>query len=528
MYKVLSKIALVLAVIFSGCVLILSIIDAGSVDFETYQEINEPFYHNPLLIVGGLVLYCGALYLLGRLFYIGASTQRQKNFRMLLSFVLILLALTAVTIVWLRHYYYAPTVDQASVWYAGNEIAFNNANLSQPDYYIRYAYQQKMALFMAFIEKLGGNNYRTALYPLNLISLLLIVLYAGLLAYRASASQRAGTIASLSAASFLPLILYTSFVYPTLISMAAGMAAFYQVMRFLQTRKKRYILFEAFACFVMYASYSSTIICVMAILAVFILDLCILLSNKERKSPHLWKRLRLSAAMGIIPLIIAIVISFSAQLIFTDLTGIDATGHTIPKLAWVVMGISSHPHSRKPGGWDGSTVRYIEEAEYDEAVAEETIRNDFHQVLQEYADGTRSLKFFIVKTEYGWVSTWFGALKMVITPSDERGMNEMQPILESGILERADDILPSIQTFIYLFAFLMCLYYLTHPQQCARPESLLLIIYFVGGFLFQLFWENDPRYCLPYFTALIPVAAVCFNRIFFRDRTDDPADRRTL
>jgi hypothetical protein len=46
-----------------------------------------------------------------------------------------------------------------------------------------------------------------------------------------------------------------------------------------------------------------------------------------------------------------------------------------------------------------------------------------------------------------------------------------------------------------------------------RIESILLPLYFIGGFAFQLFWETKGRYCFPYYVCLLILAGIAINSI---------------
>ena len=43
--------------------------------------------------------------------------------------------------------------------------------------------------------------------------------------------------------------------------------------------------------------------------------------------------------------------------------------------------------------------------------------------------------------------------------------------------------------------------------------ELVLLMFFVGGFLFSSFWEAKPRYNLPYFTMLIPLFSIASTQM---------------
>lgn len=86
---------------------------------------------------------------------------------------------------------------------------------------------------------------------------------------------------------------------------------------------------------------------------------------------------------------------------------------------------------------------------------------------------------------------------------------KMEPLYNTGTTGRMQDFMNRLQTFVYAFAFLYCLYLIRHDED---HFALILFVTFLGGFLFSLLWEANGRYVFPYFVFLIPAAAMGLSK----------------
>ena len=71
-----------------------------------------------------------------------------------------------------------------------------------------------------------------------------------------------------------------------------------------------------------------------------------------------------------------------------------------------------------------------------------------------------------------------------------------------------------IQNIIYIGAS----YCLIFRWRGLTTKQITLIVIFLGGFTFHLFWETKSDYVLPYFLLLIPYAAAGWHDIIFTNR----------
>ena len=69
------------------------------------------------------------------------------------------------------------------------------------------------------------------------------------------------------------------------------------------------------------------------------------------------------------------------------------------------------------------------------------------------------------------------------------------------------------QSFVYLGGFLLALALLLKKNSKIPVSVQVAYIYMLGGFIFFAFWENKPRYMLPFFVCLVLIVPHCMDEI---------------
>ena len=182
----------------------------------------------------------------------------------------------------------------------------------------------------------------------------------------------------------------------------------------------------------------------------------------------------------------------------------------ISAMDYFYMGLTSENPIGGPGSIDGSFTKFRNVYPNDPEAEAKAAREAVLQVTEEYLTGKRSLSFFVRKAEYQWLDPTFGARKTI---NGIYAHNDTRTVLfnryyQSSLREHIFKLSVVLEMFVYLFALNAGIYAFRRPDQDAAQT--LPVIFFIGGFVFQLLWESLSRYCFPYFIWLIPEAAYSF------------------
>ncbi len=237
--------------------------------------------------------------------------------------------------------------------------------------------------------------------------------------------------------------------------------------------------------------------------------------------------------------------------VFTSRSGIEDVGG-IPATAYILMGITSDGDKTAcgPGSYDATNVYIYEISGRDHSAANREALSRINYAARDYLRGRRDLNFFLEKVRNEWTDPWFSSAVMTVYLwSNELEISEeFRAFLTGPVVQGIESFLSAFNVGTYLLASaaVACILYglgkrkrmplgricrnqdqIEHEQlNCngatvgREPEwlyadvtRLLLPLYFLGGFVFYLFWEAKARYCFSYFVCLIPLAAYGAERV---------------
>lgn len=504
--KILVSIISMLDIAILLVLLFLNLSVYPSVDFYTYSEHTVLVGRNPLFSIGKVALFSIAGFLLLALIRWKRSNDNpgisKKGLRLVRLFCGIVILILGI--VWIVVYPYRPTADQETVWNSAVELSQGIRNLSATGYLQVYPHQRYMVCMLTPFAWLNANP-KFSLYPANLLAIL--VIYWGLseLAFRLSDDRTAGVFAAIGWILFSPLILYTCYAYGMILSIACMVLSFLCLIRFLENRKMidavLIILLGALAVLF----YASIIIALIA----GTLTLVLSLMRKKLPARSIWIRTLLTACAMFLTLLV--VQKVMTRFFYTATDVPESEG--LPTTSWILMGISSDDSVAGPGSYDGHFKDIYTQHGSDTEQTAAYEKDEIIRIAREYRNGERSRIFFRTKTEYQWCDPWFGAAVMTIYLWD--GSADVPEWLLRILTSRkwmgiVQETLLVFKDFIYLFALIyVVVSQVKRFRRGMEKDDLfltLLELYFLGGFLFQFFWESKSRYCLPYYLCLIPMA----------------------
>ena len=503
--KRIEQFVYLLCFIAIGFCCVCSLIFHGSTDFETYLEQDSSY------VINGRVHYVGLLLFLIGIMLLLKVTKNLSRRTTVLSVIGSMMVTALLSGWWIANNTYLPQWDQRQVWDGIQNFVHGTYGWVDHWYYKIFTFQMGIVVLFFLPIRFTGFCSVMIFRIVNVIAAVAIDGGMSLLAYKLSRKKSIAVVCGWMLSLFAPLIMYTTFIYGTLISLALIIGSFILLIDYLEKGHMVRLIWVAAMCALANTIYGGTIIASIAIGVI-----CMLHAVRCMRG-RLWKDMR----MSIFGVTFLLLFSYGLQTVtgafFTYKTGVPRD-EASPASSIVLMGMTSDGDLAVcgPGSYDASTVQLYEDSGESRKVANEEALRRIRIVAGEYAEGKRSLTFFMKKLRNEWSDPWFSAGVMTIYPwLEDQVSPEFQSFCEGPFMRFMQDILSSYLMVIYLLA-LLSIFLLFHHKDCgekAGQRQLLLPIYFLGGFVFYLFWESKPRYSFSFFVFLVPLALMGAYRL---------------
>lgn len=447
---------------------------------EYVREYEDSPFKNILFLAGFLLL----LFLMQKLLLKGEPVQQKKR-----VFVLALADIAIVGIlltVWVSISDISPYWDQLEVFRSALE--FREGNYESMDYNYLQMYTQHFGLIF-FEELLLGiwNDYHILQYA-NVLFIMMIIFFCYRITDLLFENPKISLYSLMGITAFLPMHIYVVYVYGDLGSIGLGLLTVWALLKWSKTNQLRY-LFPALlsAAAAVLIRQNSLIFLIALLIALIIHGLWV----------SSWKMPAAGISLLVLPLL-------SIQLVegYYEIRSGREIGAGLPAIVWFSMGIMEDENGV---GFDTA---------YDEslwwhcgsspaataAAAKQDILYRFDELMEEPAQIPRLLRY---KALEQWIEPTFTSLTM--TGKFEEPANIIVEKLYFGMIP---DLICRFMNYFLFVLYLGALFHIV--KSFFRREGILscvLLITFVGGFLFGLLWEAKGRYMMPYAIILIPYMA---------------------
>ncbi|MCI8620687.1 MAG: hypothetical protein HFJ50_02450 [Clostridia bacterium] len=348
------------------------------------------------------------------------------------------------------------------------------------------AYHQQIPLSAIFSVhfKLIHMPFRESLRVYNVISILLISLCLYKITNELSKKYEINKVRFFFLIfTFLSLPMLSTFVYGDLPSLLLCLVAVYLVMRYVETKKLKYIMIASISTMFAYMMRMNSLIYIIAIL--IYLGLNIFKNRKENKLKQ--NLIEIAILLGFI-----LITVMPAKLItnyFLEKYDMDKE-NSYPNVSYFLMAMEEGP---RYNGW------------YSEEIGEYALKNT-KQAKEEYPERIKErLKYFLENLDYAfefysnkiasmWTENTYGAV----------WINKYDDVMN----EKLVPVLSFYQKAWILLTCICILVMLVQNRKNLSLELLLLLTIFVGGFAFHILWEAKSRYIIPYIIILVPLASI--------------------
>lgn len=407
------------------------------------------------------------------------------------------LVIFAASIFWINFNDSLPKSDQATLYMEARKLAGYLQEPFNTEYMTYFKRQRGFTLLIAVVLRLFGES-QIPMRLLNVIGDLALLVGIYKLVNHLVKDKSYIIFTSVTLTLFYPLVIYTSFMYGTILSLTSSVWGFYAVVTYCETEKKRYAVLAAISFSLGVLMHQSAAVAAVAgSIYLFV---------------HINRLNALKHCLAVAAIVFSIFLSLQfMNIIYEKLTNSPA-GDTIPATAAIYMGLNSEAEDGGPGSQDGSDAGIFVENNEDAAATNRDAINRIKSILSDYVTGKRSLLFFVRKTEYQWLDPTMGARKIIVL----NDLNMGEPPNSENFIQFYNSVFRTIvykitnifMILIYGFAAAAGIFTMLKKNDTAEDKSVhfLIQLFFIGGFAFQLMWESLPRYCFPYFVCLIPEA----------------------
>ena len=202
----------------------------------------------------------------------------------------------------------------------------------------------------------------------------------------------------------------------------------------------------------------------------------------------------------------------------------NSLGQGVPVSAYIAMGLQ-WSEERSPGGWNGYHSDLFLENDYNSEltaqISKENIADSLHYMIDHPAYG---IQFFYYKSVEQWNREDFACLYSTLDFYAERSQAAWN-IYQGPVKDKWMTFMSIYQSIVYVGAFVFCTrgFWVWRKNKSLDEQEmkdtsadlwqLVLLVAFIGGFLFSLIWEAGARYVMPYFIVLIPYAAEGWGQV---------------
>jgi len=480
----------VLAIIILGWLTFWQAIRTFRLPFDYVEEYVRE-YPDSLVKNILFLLFCIVFFFLIQKVLLRGDTARQKKTVLILAIIDVVIVGILLSI-WVSICDIPPYWDQLEVLNAASH--FRRGDFGSMDYNYLQMYTQHYGLI--FFEELFlgiWNDYHIFQY-INVLFIMMIIFLFYRVCDLLFDSPRISLYSLMGITAFIPMHIYVVYVYGDLGSIALCMLCLTALLKWNITEKRRYILIALFSASVATLIRQNSLIILLAI----IIGMTIMAWKTWN-----WKKLVIAFAVIVLPLL-------SIQLVegVYEIRSGREIGPGLPSVVWFSMGIQQDSNGV------GFDTAYDESlwwhSDCDPEKTSEAAIKDIKHRWNKIKDDPALIKELIrYKALEQWIEPTFTSFTM--TGKFEEPANGIVETIYFGVVP--DYICRFMNYYLFVIYASALLWTTTGIFRKEGILTCIILIAFVGGFLFGMIWEAKGRYMMPYAMMLIPYMACGLSQI---------------
>lgn len=446
----------------------------------------------PDSILLNIILACvvvGILFLLQKLIL---NNNLEKNRKILNGIMLVecILALFSL-VLWVLLSGGIPQSDQKYVYEVAVSFINNNfSSMLHGEYMNICPHQYGIVFLYETLFTITGIKSYKLIQLINIVCILLILYYGRKLVRNISSNQTVELYYLLLMPTFIPLYLYSIYIYGDIFQITAGVLGCALIREWCKNGKKRdaigAILFVSLA----FVAKKNTLVLLIALAIVLIIHA---LRNRR------WQSALIAMAIFVLPLLCIRLIETS----YEKRSGIEVE-EGIPTIMWIAMGLQDTDYG--PGFYNNYVIEaYMVDANKDSTLCKEIGKEYITERVMEFSKDWRyTSDFFGNKLMSQWNDHTFSSFVLTANFNKE----PTGPVKSMYYGNTYNGMLLFMNRYLFVLYLGMLagtIYLIKHKTNLYKCLPFIVII---GGFLYSILWEAKGRYVLPYVVLIIPYSAL--------------------
>ena len=433
-----------------------------------------------------------------------------------LILILAILIYGILQVVWINIRDANPNYDQFYVFDNAVKMSKGEEELIDKEYLEMYPQQISLVSFYSVILKLFNTENVKVLQYLNVLANIFTVLGLYSIAKVIQNKENKLNLIAIFAVTltFSAIMFLSTFIYGDIISLPFAIYSIYFVIKYIKENRCRYLLVSAILMCISYFLRMNMLIFFIAILIYLLLEFTKFINNLV-KDKSLTKKLKiknisLKVALIVVFCIISILPTNLFKIFMQEQLNLNKN-NSFPLIGFIDLGLANS--TRGPGWYVDPYVDTWRVDGHDTEPMKERINKKL-EIFKEKPKILFEFYFFKIASMWGensFGSIWYNLSFNFGNMSVNKGTASEQEIEN---YEKVDNIINKNYSFIMVYdkiiillIFISVLLFILRNKDISN-EQILLILIFVGGFLFHIIWEAKSRYILPYVIILIPIMAI--------------------
>lgn len=409
------------------------------------------------------------------------------------GFLLILLSLG---LTWVFITQFVPGSDQLDVMSSAYKLRCGDYTVLAPGGYLdRWNNQLGLTLIEYLFGRVFGDYNIMGFQFLNCFGLTLLYQKMVDIMDKMHVSRLAQIITLLMGVLFVPMIMYTSFVYGTIWSVALALWAFDFEIKYLDGNR----VFDLICCALLIGvavQVKNNVLILMIAMVIYGL-VC---ATKD------YRTLKRSVLLVLIIAVSFVAFSKVPKIVVEKKTGYSLS-QGVSSWSFVAMGLQDEKHA--PGWSNGYNYTTYEESNCITAVQEERAKADIADRMALFKENSHyAFEFFSQKIASMWTEPTYQSFWINQIRNHRVDFPEWLDWLMST---NGYTFLSGVLGYYQLLLFSGCLLWVILEDSNQFINKSFFVVTIIGGFLFHLAWEAKSQYSITYIVLMIPLAVMGYE-----------------